>query len=158
MDFDHPAQISAAFLMSAAREKFAAPEGGAADDRCILMFDLYIKARSFSLINKVFFWLSLLAGICVLAWPAFSVVAASAGSEGVTLLESTVVQTSVTALAALCFAVYSHYKKRQAAVETLMRTVLLSGRSADELLPEVVEELQRLDMGFAFKPATGRGK
>ena len=99
-----------------------------------------------------------LAGIGVLAWPSFSVIAVSAGEGTVSLLESTVLQTSVTALAALCFSIYSHYKKRQAAVENLMRTVLLSDRSAAELLPEMLEEMQRLDVGFAFRTQPGPEK
>ena len=70
-------------------------------------------------------------------------------STGARALTSAAVQTSVTALAALGYAVYGHYKKRQQAVENLMRRILATEPGAMDL-ERVLAELERIDQGFAF--------
>ena len=65
-------------------------------------------------------------------------------------LRSAIVQTTVTGLAALTFAIYSHYKRRQMYVENLMRHVIYSDESGEELIDKILNEVQRIDAGFSF--------
>jgi hypothetical protein len=78
-------------------------------------------------------------------------------STGARALASAAVQTSVTALAALGYAVYGHYKKRQQAVENLMRRILAVEPGAMEL-ERVLAELERIDQGFAFPDPARRAQ
>ena len=120
--------------------------------RYLMVYDLYIKARSYALINKVSFWLAIMAGILVLAWPSIAVISKDYGVER-EFLESAIVQTTVTGLAALMFAIYSHYKKRQTYMENLMRYIIFSEEVTGSLVEKVMVELERVDSGFAFSEA-----
>ncbi len=107
-------KTSAAFLMSLARDR-ANQLGDALDrdelNRAAMVFDLYIKARSYAILNKLFFWLSLAGAICVLLWPSLAILGQDFGWE-LKFLQSAIVQTTVTGIAVLVFAAYRHYKKR----------------------------------------------
>ncbi|MDN4500969.1 hypothetical protein QX776_00995 [Alteromonadaceae bacterium BrNp21-10] len=117
--------------------------------RYLMVYDLYIKARSFALINKIAFWLAIIAGILVLTWPALAVVSKDFGFEK-DFLKSAMVQTTVTALAAMLFALYSHYKKRQMHMENLMRLLIYSPENETSLLDTILKELEKMDSGFSF--------
>ena len=117
--------------------------------RFLMVYDLYIKARSYAIINKIAFWASIAAGLMVLVWPSLAVVCKDFDLE-MKFLESAIVQTTVTGLAALTFAVYSHYKKRQMYMENLMRTVVLSEETDDSMVERVLFEMERIDSGFSF--------
>ncbi|HER45274.1 MAG TPA: hypothetical protein ENO12_00480, partial [Thermoplasmatales archaeon] len=128
-------KTSARLLFDYAVEKWG-PQAPGRDPRTekllLLLSDLYIKAGSYAILNKVAFWLAVIAGIMVLAWPLITV-----GFEFKEKFpNSAIVQTTVTGLAALIFAVYNHYKKRQMYVENLMRHIIYSERSerSDQLL------------------------
>lgn len=116
--------------------------------RYLMLFDLFIKARSYALLNKFFFCLALIAGTALLVWP---VIAFKLDSFGVGY--SAMVQTSVTGLAALFFALYSHYKKRQLYAENLMRHVIFSNEALELVLEKVRKEMERMDQGFVFSEA-----
>lgn len=152
-----PNKTSARFLVEAAATKFPSSDSGAPQDAYLLIYDLYIKARSYAIINKIMFWLSILFGILVLIWPALSVLAKYVALPSPDLLSSTVVQTSVTALAALAFMIYSHYKKQQMMLENLMRLILLSDEDFQTTLQTVITEMQKIDLGFAFDAIKSRG-
>ncbi|MEH6650935.1 MAG: hypothetical protein V7707_12985 [Motiliproteus sp.] len=117
--------------------------------RFLLAYDLYIKARSYALINKSAFVLSIFAGIMVLVWPSLGVL-----SEGIgvhySFIDEAIVQTTVTGLAALTFAIYSHYKKRQMITENMMRHVVYSEETVAVLIESILKEMQRIDTGFGF--------
>jgi hypothetical protein len=113
--------------------------------RYLMVYDLYIKARSYAILNKIFFGFAVIAGMLLLIWPA---VAYRLDDLGVGF--SAVVQTCVTGLAALMFALYSHYKKRQTYMENLMRHVIFSGESIEVMFEKVLREMERIDQGFAF--------
>ena len=139
--------------------EFAFRKWGSSDDldspsnKLFLMAnDLYIKARSYALINKIAFWLALISGLTVLAWPSLSIIAADFGLELQTLNEA-IVQTTVTALAAFTFTVYSHYKKRQMFLENLMRHLIYSEEPYETLVANIVKEIERIDIGFNFQDA-----
>ncbi len=116
--------------------------------RFLLVYDLFIKARSYAILNKLFFCLALLAGVLVLAWPSIAVIFAPLKFEG--LVEPAVLQTSITGLAALLFAAYSHYKKRQMHAENLMRYVIFSHDTTDVVIEKILKEMERIDAGFVF--------
>lgn len=128
--------------------------------RVALVEDIYIKSWSYAVLNKGFFWLSMALAALVLAWPALGAILKPAdppkGEEAPppTRLQRTVtapsVQTSVTALAAFCFAFYAHYKDKQAVSETLMRSVLYAEAIDGALISQVVGQMTEMDKGFGF--------
>lgn len=147
-----PNKTSAKLLADYAAEKWgpgANESNPEAERRFLLTYDLYIKARSYAIINKIAFWLSAGLGAMVLVWPSLAILTRDFGVEK-EFLESAIVQTTVTGLAALAFALYSHYKKRQMSVENLMRYVIYSVASGDALVEKVLNEMQRIDAGFSF--------
>ena len=123
----------------------------------LMIYDLYIKARSYAIINKVAFWLAAITGIMVLVWPSLAIITKDFGFEK-EFLKSAIVQTTVTGLAALTFAVYSHYKKRQMYVENLMRYVIYSAQPSQNLVDKVVNEIDKIDTGFGFTDAISKQK
>lgn len=148
----HPSQTSASLLIAYAEQQKTlapAPQQQQAEQKYLLLYDIYIKARSYALLNKVFFWLSLLAGVLVLLWPSLSIIF-KARLQHWEWVKSATVQTTVTALAALMFSFYSDYKDKQTYAETLMRYVMYSEQPANQLAVKVAEELARIDRGFSF--------
>jgi len=140
---------------------FAVETLGKSDDpavrrQMLMIADLYIKARSFAILNKIAFFWALLCAVVIALWPAVAMLA-EGYSTGARALASAAVQTSVTALAALGYAVYAHYKKRQQAVENLMRRILAFEPGA-MVLERVLAELERIDQGFAFTDPARRAQ
>lgn len=145
-------RTSANFLLEIAKSKFSEEATGVskANDRYLLATDLYIKARSYALINKTLFWISMLMAVVVIAWPALSILA-SDFERPYEFLKSAVVQTSVTAFAVLSYAIYSHYKKRQVMAENLMRVLIFDEGDDAVAVKEILAEMQKMDTGFSFK-------
>lgn len=147
-DFN-PNQTSAKLLLNFAQHRFGAESVEFGEQGSLLLLlssDLYIKARSYALLNKFGFWVALLLALLVVVWPALSIFAGE-----LEFLKSAIVQTSVTALAALSFAMYAHYKKRQVAAENLMRLLVITDpEEAKEVLPKILSEIERMDQGFSF--------
>ncbi|WP_425071214.1 hypothetical protein [Sagittula sp. S175] len=140
--------ISAKLLLDAAERQFVTgrDDGAALDFRYVLMCDLYIKARSYALMNKPAFWLSMVFALAVICWPLLG-----AYYEQVKLFQSTVALTTLSALFALSFALYSTYRKRQTSIESLMRIVLFSNDGKASLSTEIAKHLQAIDAGFDFQ-------
>ncbi len=65
-------------------------------------------------------------------------------------MNSAIVQTTVTGIAALSFSLYSHYKKRQLMAENLMRFTIFSEDTLAHIKNYVVQEMEKLDSGFSF--------
>ncbi len=147
-------KTSARMLVDFAEKAWGPSEDGGPDLRYVLLFDMYIKGRSFALINKSAFWLALLFGLAVVVWPALAVIF----KDRFEVISSAVVQTAVTAVGAFLFALYSHYKKRQMHVENLMRQVVYSDESVAELAARLLPEMERIDAGFSFSEAVKGGK
>lgn len=139
---------SARFLAERAEQMW---EHGSEPDlrRLALINDLYIKARSYAIVNKIAFWATLLGAFLVLAWPSAVVMFTEIGINSATL-QSAFVQTSITGIAAFTYACYSHYKNRQCAAEGLMRHVFYSDSCTETLIMSTLEEIGRLDNGFGF--------
>lgn len=125
---------------------------GPASKKHLLITDIYIKAWSYSLINKIFFWFSISAAGLVVIWPSASVVLKKKIEEEGRLqwIRSPVLQTTITGLAALSFALYAQYKDQQTSAETLMREVYFSTKDVEILAQSAAEELARIDRGFNF--------
>jgi hypothetical protein len=134
--------------------------------RVALIEDIFIKSWSYAVLNKVFFWASLVFGLLVLFWPTlvavFRVEPVPPSDPDAPVPKPPLVQrafaapsmqTTVTALAALCFAFYAHYKDKQAVSETLMRTVLFSAQIEQPLIDRVLAEISEMDRGFGFAKA-----
>lgn len=150
--FYSPNQTSASLLMKYAksvRKEVSNENTQQAEQKFLLVYDIYIKARSYALLNKIFFWLSGIAAICVLLWPSLGIVFKDQLGE-MEWIKSAVVQTTVTGIAALMFAFYRQYKDKQVYAETLMRQVIFSEQSITNLSLKVSDELARIDRGFGF--------
>lgn len=150
-----PNKTSARLLVDFASQKWGPEANDATRDsekRFLIIYDLFIKARSYAIINKIAFWLAFFSGIMVLVWPSLAIITKDFGVER-EFLKSAMVQTTITGLAALTFAVYSHYKKRQMYVENLMRHVIYSDESGEDLIEKILKEVERIDAGFSFSEA-----
>jgi hypothetical protein len=123
--------------------------------RYLMMHDMYIKARSYSIINKIAFWFALVLGIAVVVWPSFAVISGDLGWQK-EFVKSAIVQTTVTAFAGLSFTVYSHYKKRQMFIENLMRSIVYASSWDESVLERVLNEMERIDSGFGFSQAISK--
>jgi hypothetical protein len=151
-----PNKTSAKLLVDYASENWGLTADGVGTEsqkRFLMVYDLYIKARSYALINKIAFWIAIFAGLMVLVWPSLAIVTKEFGFEK-DFLTSAIVQTTVTGFAALTFAVYSHYKKRQMYIENLMRHVIYSEDPAQLLIERVLREMEKIDSGFSFSETT----
>ena len=117
--------------------------------RYMLLFDLYIKARSYALLNKTAFVLTLFGVLSMLAWPVIAFINHDVEAF-LGVAESAAIQTAVSGLTAFGFALYSHYKKRQQQMENLMRRLCHSDQPYQQLVPQLLTEIERIDSGFAF--------
>ncbi len=148
-----PNQTSASYLVKQSEFAIETAKGeeqkNLAVQKHMIVYDIYIKARSYAILNKVFFFLSVGFAIGVLLWPSITVVFDNKLDKW-KWLKSATVQTTVTGLAALCFAFYSQYKDKQVYAESLMRHVLYSTDSIQAISSKVSEELARIDRGFSF--------
>ena len=148
----HTFQTSGSMLIHYAEQSMNnAPETEKeqAEKKYLLLYDIYIKAHSYAILNKIFFWLSVLSGLGVLLWPSLSILFKAKLSKW-EWLKSATVQTTMTAIAALMFTFYSQYKDKQPYAETLMRHVVYSNQPITQLAITVSEELSRIDRGFSF--------
>lgn len=152
-----PNQTSASLLINYAKKVSLQAQGNEkaeAEKKYLLAYDIYIKARSYALLNKVFFWLSVLFGLTVLLWPSLSIIFKNKLSSW-EWVKSATVQTTITGIAALMFTFYAQYKDKQTYAETLMRHVIYSESGASILSVKVSEELARIDRGFSFNSILG---
>jgi hypothetical protein len=143
-------QTSAGLMEAFARNNWLTADSSPdLQKRYVLLFDLYIKARSYALLNKTGFILTLLGVLSMLAWPVIAFiyhdVEAFFGFG-----ESAAIQTAVSGLTAFGYALYSHYKKRQQQMENLMRRLCHSDQPYQQLVPQLLTDIERIDSGFAF--------
>lgn len=149
MKIFYPNQTSASLLVKYAEEKYYKDNENQDMEKFLIIYDIFIKARSYYILNKFFFFLSIISGITVLVWPSLAIFAKDFGWK-TGFLNSAIVQTTVTGIAALTFAVYSHYKKRQMYAENLMRFTIFSEDVLSNIKDHVVKEMERIDSGFSF--------
>ena len=150
----YPNKISAKLLVDFASEiwNIESNEPDNMDNRYrfLMVYDLYIKARSYAIMNKICFCMAVIMGFAVVAWPSIAIISTEFGFEK-EFLKSAVVQATVTGIAGAAFAVYNNYKKRQMYVENLMRVVIFSpDDSIKSLINKVLKEMERIDHGFSF--------
>jgi len=144
-----PNRTSGRLLLDYANNKWADIKSADGELRLLMIQDLFVKMRSYSIMNKVFFWISLFSGFLVISWPSITIISKDIGFDK-EFLKSAIVQTTITGLAALSFAIYNYYKKRQMYMENLMRLVIFSTIPNESLLEKVLREMERIDSGFAF--------
>lgn len=158
-DVFRPNQTSASLLISYAEKlkQQAEPSNkDKAEKKYLLMYDIYIKARSYALLNKIFFVCSVVSGLAVLLWPSLSIIfKAKLINSKWEWIKSATVQTTVTGIAALMFTFYIQYKDKQTYAETLMRHAIYSEATVSSLSIKVSEELTRIDRGFSFNSILG---
>ncbi|MFT5674176.1 MAG: hypothetical protein ACI808_000083 [Paraglaciecola sp.] len=155
----HTWQTSSSMLIKyAEQEKNKLPigENTEAEKKYLLLYDIYIKANSYAVLNKIFFILSIISALAVFLWPSISVMFKS-NLEKREWLRSATVQTTVTAIAALMFTFYSQYKEKQTYAENLMRYVVYSEHTSSDLALKISEELAKIDNGFSFHSVMSKG-
>jgi hypothetical protein len=145
MDIYNPNKTSAKLLIQYAEESIQEES----PQKYLMLYDIFIKARSYYLLNKVFFIMALIFGLFVLIWPSLAIFAKDFEIK-LNFLNSSIVQTTVTGIAVLTFTVYSHYKKRQKFAENLMRYIIFSNESLESLKDFMIQEMQKMDNGFSF--------
>lgn len=143
-------QTSAGLMEAFARKHWLTADSSAdMQKRYVLLFDLYIKARSYALLNKTGFILTLLGVLSMLAWPVVAFIYHDVDAF-LGFAESAAIQTAVSGLTAFGYALYSHYKKRQQQMENLMRQLCHSDQPYQQLVPQLLAQIERIDSGFAF--------
>lgn len=130
--------------------------------RVALVQDIGIKAWSYSLLNKVAFWVAVGLGLCLLLWPSFVAIQSGRASSRRKTDDDTpehwsqratttsAIQTSIAALAALSFAFYAHYKGNQVKAENLMREIVFAEDMAPERMTAILQAISEMDKGFGF--------
>lgn len=159
-----PNQTSARLLMDYAKVRVCQSEAGGGEQastandeqKLVLVYDLYVKARSYAILNKIFFWLSVISAFAVFIWPSLGVILKNRLTEE--WYKSAIVQTTITGIAALMFAFYSQYKDKQTYTENLMRYAVFSDKPVNELAQKVMEEIGKIDSGFSFSSVTDEKK
>ncbi len=143
-------QTSGGFLIEVLRRRADADDAPPdALKRYEIGCDVYIKQWSYSVLNKTFFWLALVASVAVLVWPAL--LASLKALDGISLVASAITQTMATAIAAFFVGLYLHYKKRQTSAETLLRAIAFGDLPTDQIAARASEELDRVDQGVVFR-------
>lgn len=155
-EFAYVKQTSGEMLFKYSHNK-SETEGASENDKKqhLLVSDIYIKSWSYAWLNKIFFVLSVVFAILVLAWPTAVILLKNVNNEKTKAIfggtGATVIQTTVTALAAFMFTFYSQYKDKQTYSENLIRSVIYSNEpDIAKLAVKVTEELAKIDRGFVF--------
>jgi hypothetical protein len=123
-----------------------ADEGADHKRRYALGCDVFIKHRSFAILNRLLLATSLLSGACVALWPIL--VQFPPVKQQVELVGVAVVQTMITGFAAFNLYAYHHYKVRQVATENILRMIAFTTEPVDRLALMVRDEMTRLDQGI----------
>ncbi len=136
-------------MMGYAEEKYYLDDKTKDTDRYNIILDIFIKARNYYITNKIFFFLSLISCFLVITWPTIAIFTKDYIGDR-ELLNSSIIQSTITGIFAFTFAIYSHYKKKQMRIENLMRYILYSNDTMENILNLVIQEM-RNDTGFNFK-------
>ena len=110
--------------------------------------DIEIKASSYALINKVFFWLSLFFAICIIALPIASTLTKDDSKLNKILNPAQL--PAITLLAGLCFNFYSEYKGKQTSAENVMRYTYFSQDPVQKKSEKVRKAIAEIDNGHDF--------
>lgn len=113
-----------------------------------LIKDLEIKSSSYSLMNKVFFWLSLALAFAVVSFPVISKIAGGTGT--MSKIFDPVQLPVITLLAGLCFSFYTDYKGKQTSAENLIRYAYTSSDNIEVISRTVRNGLAEIDSGHDF--------
>lgn len=152
-DIFEPNQISASLFVRYAKQlaKMANSEEDKLKEekRLVIVYDLYIKARSYAFMNKIFFFFSVISAVGILLWPSVGVIF-KRRLNNIEWFKSSIIQTTITGIAAMTFTFYSEYKDKQTYTENLMRYAIFSNEEIDILSRKVTEEISKIDRGFSF--------
>lgn len=113
-----------------------------------LIKDLEIKSSSYSLLNKVFFWLSLLFALCIISFPVINTLVPE-DSKSAKIFNPAQLP-AITLLAGLCFTFYSDYKGKQTSAENLIRYAYTSSDKIEVISKTVRNGLAEIDSGHDF--------
>lgn len=122
--------------------------------------DVYIKAWSYAMLNKVFFFLSLFGSLALILWPAIMVLKPEICGikiSDLSMQDAAIIQTVLTALTGFFIYLYRYYKSRQMFTENLLRYIAFTSHPIDELANRVIEGMEKLDKGFTFSTAEKNG-
>ncbi|MEP5732252.1 MAG: hypothetical protein ABJL67_23120 [Sulfitobacter sp.] len=157
---------------------------GASDPvRVALVQDINIKSWSYAYLNKGTFWIAILLAVLVLIWPSIVAIASvgprkqqpkpGEAQEPETPVNETdptkpgrlrylrntnvasALQTSIAALAALCFAFYAHYKGNQVTAENLIREIIFAEKITPKRMTTIIAAVAEMDKGFSFASIEG---
>ena len=115
-----------------------------------LQKDMYIKAKSYAIKNKVTFFSSFIMVLLTLLWPSLVILLEMFAFQNLDFFKNAIVQTTLTTIAALNIFTYCYYKKRQQKVENVMRINLYSEKPYEDVLGLWISCMNDLDQGFNF--------
>lgn len=147
---------SARYLWRWGLDYFSSPREGVSPESLALagacLNDCYIKARACALINKIAFWPTLTLSIAAIGWPLLGPLLD--GMSRSTVWTQGVTQSLATAGAGFCLAVYIQYKRRQTAIESVMRDLLFGAEPLEDRIRHAAATISRIDHGF--RPSSDR--
>jgi hypothetical protein len=159
---DRGFQTSSAYLYKLAKWNAChSPENAQQQLQYQLVSDIHIKARSYALINKIAFWVSLVFILMIFGIPIAYAAKEAADKDDthpkrltftsvLWKLLSPVQIPAITLVAGLAFTLYQDYKQKQSQAESLMRYVLFSEQPTAQLNKTVIDTLAVIDTGFSF--------
>lgn len=138
-------KTSGQFLIDYMDQRLESDKGLAV--RHALAGDVFIKQWSFALLNRICLVLALILSALVLLWPVFGArITAQVGGS-----DASVFQTAITTAAAAAIYGYQYYKRRQAAAENLLRTIVFGQQDEHALARAVIAVMGKIDTGFDFQ-------
>jgi len=142
-------QTSAKYISKLAKlDACSDPEDRLKQQIHALIKDIEIKATSYALINKVFFWASLALALGIMVIPIVNSVTDKESTAH--KIFSPAQLPAIVVLAGLFFTLYTDYKGKQTGVENLMRYSYFSGDDIKIISKNVREGLAEIDSGQDF--------
>ena len=116
-----------------------------------IVSDIEIKFRSYAMLNKIAWIVSIVTVLVLILIPAVNSYTGSVKwiKKSKSFL-SPAQYPAITLLAAFVFSMYGDYKVRQAATENLMRYAIYTEDSITDISTFVIERLTTIDSGFEF--------
>ena len=134
-------QTCARFLVSKAEEKFKDDV-----DKLIMIKDIYIKVKSYALLNKLLFLILIIFSLSIFIFPSLLILEIS--DVNISAFNATILQSVLAIITGGNVYLYKDYKNKQNEMEGLLRKVFYLDDFDDKKKKEVIQEINSIDVGF----------
>lgn len=133
-------QTCARFLVSEAEEKFK-------DDieRLTMIKDIYIKVKSYAILNKTLFIVSIILALAVFIFPSLLVLDSGIDVDS---FNATILQSILAIVTGGGIFLYKDYKEKQTSMEVLLRKVFYLESFSEKDKEEIIRGINSIDVGF----------